>query len=124
MFPSNRTDYQKPLKASGFFFFGNYSPIGQTIFILNFTQLKHLIMETWNVSPEGLIKTFTFKDFEAAMQFMQAAVPIINQLDHHPTWTNTYARIDVLLITHDAGNQITDKDWALASALDALYQNL
>ena len=38
--------------------------------------------------------------------------------DHHPEWTNVYSRVDVVLTTHDAGG-VTDKDLALAAAMDA-----
>jgi 4a-hydroxytetrahydrobiopterin dehydratase len=57
------------------------------------------------------------------MQFMQNAAPFISETDHHPTWSNTYNRVEVKLTTHDAGNKITDKDRKLADYLDKLYQS-
>lgn len=57
------------------------------------------------------------------MLYMQQAALKITALDHHPTWTNTYNRIHILLQTHDAGNQVTQKDLALAKVLDEIYQN-
>jgi 4a-hydroxytetrahydrobiopterin dehydratase len=46
---------------------------------------------------------------------------VIGELDHHPEWTNVYNRVAVSLCTHDAGNVVTQKDYALAEALDAVF---
>jgi len=78
-------------------------------------------MSTWKEENNTLIKTFEFSSFEDAMQFMQNATPFISETDHHPTWTNTYNRMEVKLTTHDAGNKITEKDRKLAAYLDKLH---
>jgi len=80
-------------------------------------------MSDWINNSSQLEKTFTFANFESAMLFMQKAAVKIAELDHHPTWSNIYNRIHVLLSTHDAGNKVTDKDWTLAHVLDSLYLN-
>jgi 4a-hydroxytetrahydrobiopterin dehydratase len=80
-------------------------------------------MTNWTNKENSLEKTYRFDTFESAMDFMQQAALIISEADHHPTWTNTYNQIHVSLSTHDAGNKVTDKDWTLAHALDALYQS-
>jgi 4a-hydroxytetrahydrobiopterin dehydratase len=80
-------------------------------------------MNNWIKTACHLEKTFTFDSFESAMLFMQKAAEKIAELDHHPTWTNTFNRIHIILSTHDAGNQVTEKDWALARVLDSLYLN-
>ena len=38
---------------------------------------------------------------------------------HHPDWSNSYNKVSVALSTHSAGG-VTDKDVALARAIDAL----
>ncbi|WP_395783722.1 4a-hydroxytetrahydrobiopterin dehydratase [Aquirufa sp.] len=78
-------------------------------------------MNNWLPRENCLEKTYTFANFEAAMLFMQQAAIKISELDHHPTWTNTYNRIHVLLQTHDAGNSVTEKDRELAQILDTLF---
>jgi 4a-hydroxytetrahydrobiopterin dehydratase len=78
-------------------------------------------MSTWKEENNSLIKTFEFSSFEDAMQFIQNATPFISETDHHPTWSNTYNRIEVKLTTHDAGNKITEKDRKLAAYLDKLH---
>ena len=79
-------------------------------------------MSTWKEENQVLVKTFTFASFEEAMQFMQNAVPFISETDHHPTWSNTYNRVEVKLTTHDAGNKVTEKDRKLAAHLDELFK--
>ena len=43
------------------------------------------------------------------------------KMDHHPTWTNTYNKLEIWLNTHSAGNTVTDKDRALAGAIDEMH---
>ena len=40
------------------------------------------------------------------------------KMDHHPDWSNVWNKVDVALWSHDAGG-ITDRDFALAKAMDA-----
>jgi 4a-hydroxytetrahydrobiopterin dehydratase len=73
----------------------------------------------WAYDGDALIKTFTFADFAAAIDFMATARPRIDELNHHPEWTNVYNRVDVRLNSHDVGG-VTDRDFALAQLLDEL----
>lgn len=41
-------------------------------------------------------------------------------MNHHPFWTNVYNKVSIELSTHDAGDVVTDKDRALARAIDKL----
>jgi len=77
-------------------------------------------MQSWVLSNNKLSKTFEFKSFEEAIDFMVRASKVISELDHHPEWTNVYNRVMVSLFTHDAGNVVTQKDYDLASALDGV----
>jgi 4a-hydroxytetrahydrobiopterin dehydratase len=75
--------------------------------------------EGWERQGDSIEKTFEFADFDAAIQFMTGAVAPINELDHHPTWTNTYNKVTVKLSSHDVGD-VTDRDIRLAAILDQL----
>lgn len=46
------------------------------------------------------------------------------RLNHHPDWRNVYNRVEVCLITHEAGNRITELDRRLAQAMDELYERM
>ena len=81
-------------------------------------------MTTWINNNKEMQKTYSFPDFETAMQFMQRAAPLITALDHHPEWTNIYNKVKVTLTTHDAGHIVTDKDQELANLLDGVYAQM
>ena len=74
----------------------------------------------WKEENNSLCATFTFKDFNEAFGFMSRVALIAEKMDHHPTWTNTWNKVEIRLSTHDAGNIITEKDRKLAAAIDSL----
>ncbi len=74
----------------------------------------------WVEENNQLQKTYIFKNFSEAMAWMVKASYIIDKMDHHPQWTNTYNKVEVKLSTHSAGNMVTDKDKQLAQMLDTL----
>jgi 4a-hydroxytetrahydrobiopterin dehydratase len=74
----------------------------------------------WNETDNKLYKSFTFKDFSEAFSFMTRVALIAEKMDHHPTWTNTYNKVEIWLNTHDAGDIVTGKDKKLADAIDQL----
>lgn len=42
-------------------------------------------------------------------------------LVHHPNWSNVYNSVSITLNTHDAGDQVTEKDIELAKAIEKIY---
>jgi 4a-hydroxytetrahydrobiopterin dehydratase len=74
----------------------------------------------WTAAPDrdAIIKTFRFKDFNAAFGFMTRIALAAEKLDHHPEWFNVYNRVDVLLATHDSDG-VTELDVELAKMMDA-----
>jgi 4a-hydroxytetrahydrobiopterin dehydratase len=74
----------------------------------------------WKEENKALTKTFTFTDFTHAFGFMTKVAIVAEKMNHHPTWTNTWNTVSFQLSTHDTGNTITEKDYALAKAIDAL----
>lgn len=70
--------------------------------------------------PEGLVAEFTFADFSQAWAFMSRVALLAEVHNHHPNWSNVYNRVRIVLNTHEAGNTVTDKDRALAKAIEAL----
>jgi 4a-hydroxytetrahydrobiopterin dehydratase len=74
----------------------------------------------WSAAParDAIVKTFRFKDFNAAFGFMTRIALAAEKLDHHPEWFNVYDRVDVLLTTHDADG-VTTLDLKLAKVMDA-----
>ena len=75
----------------------------------------------WSVQDGGLYRRFQFRDFIEAFSFMTKVAFWAEKLAHHPTWTNTYHQVEIWLITHDFGHQTTEKDQALAEAINKEY---
>ena len=78
---------------------------------------------SWNEQDGRLQKAFDFPDFSAAFAFMVRVAMIAERMGHHPTWTNTYNKVEIRLSTHDAGDVVTDKDRRMAKAIDALLED-
>ncbi|MBL8682732.1 MAG: 4a-hydroxytetrahydrobiopterin dehydratase [Myxococcales bacterium] len=77
----------------------------------------------WSGDERSLRATYEFRDFRGAMRFYAACVEPIEALGHHPTWTNTYGRVDVVTTTHDLGNRVSTLDVALARLFDELVRS-
>ena len=73
----------------------------------------------WSQEGEALVKSFEFADFTAAIDFLVRAAGPIDEMDHHPEWTNVYNRVDIRLSSHDVGG-VTDRDVQLARVLERL----
>jgi 4a-hydroxytetrahydrobiopterin dehydratase len=73
----------------------------------------------WSLRAGKLHKVFLFRDFAEAFGFMAAVAVAAERLNHHPDWTNVYRRVEVNLVTHDAGG-VTELDFALAARMDEL----
>ncbi len=76
-------------------------------------------LPAWRAQPDGLVREFRFEGFSAAWGFMSRVALLAEKLDHHPTWSNVYNRVQITLTTHDAGG-LTQLDVSLAQAIDAL----
>ncbi|MEJ6670196.1 MAG: 4a-hydroxytetrahydrobiopterin dehydratase [Candidatus Azotimanducaceae bacterium] len=74
----------------------------------------------WREVSGKLQVRLRFVDFKMAFDFMKSVADIAEAQGHHPEWRNVYNVVEITLTTHDAGNQLTDKDYALAQAISAL----
>jgi len=74
---------------------------------------------TYDVARDGIARSFRFGDFSTAFAFMTRVALAAEKADHHPEWSNVWNKVDVLLSTHSEGG-VTEKDIALARAIDAI----
>jgi len=81
------------------------------------TRLRAL--PAWRIEGGELTRTFTFKDFRAALAFVNQAGDLAEEAGHHPDIDIRYNKVRLGLVTHDAGG-LTAKDFELASAFDKL----
>jgi 4a-hydroxytetrahydrobiopterin dehydratase len=73
----------------------------------------------WSIDSGELRKTFSFKDFREALAFVNRVGEAAESAGHHPDIDIRYSRVQLSLVTHDAGG-LTAKDFDLASGINSL----
>lgn len=76
-------------------------------------------LSQWKREGEIISRTFEFKDFPAAMNFVSAVADLAEQAQHHPDIDVRWNKVTLTLTTHDAGG-LTERDFALARQCDAV----
>ena len=71
--------------------------------------------------PSGarITKQLKFKDFVAAMAFLDKLAVIAEAEGHHPDFCVHYNKVDITLWTHSVGG-LSENDFILASKIDGL----
>lgn len=67
-------------------------------------------------------KEFKFKDFSAAMEFVNKVANIANQENHHPAILISYNKVKITNSTHAIGG-LSENDFILAAKIDKLINN-
>ena len=83
------------------------------------TALRGLNGWVYDEGSDAISHVFKFKSFSEAFGFMTRVALAADKAGHHPDWSNAYDTVTIVLSTHDAGG-LTDKDIALAKAIDAI----
>ena len=73
----------------------------------------------WNKKDATISRTYKFKDFLAAMEFVNRVAAIAEQANHHPDIDIRWNKVTLALTTHSAG-ALTEKDFGLAQKCDRL----
>ena len=73
----------------------------------------------WTLDGEAIRKQYTFKDFPAAIAFVNRLAPEAERADHHPDILINYKRVTLTYSTHSEGG-LTDKDFDGAAVADRL----
>jgi 4a-hydroxytetrahydrobiopterin dehydratase len=76
-------------------------------------------LPAWKVEAGELARTFLFKDFRAAVRFVNAVADLAEEAGHHPDIDIRYNQVRLGLATHDADG-LTAKDFDLAARIDKL----
>ncbi len=80
-------------------------------------QIKSL--PEWTLEGKELRRTFQFKNFVEAIDFVNRLVEPAETAGHHPDLAISYNKVTVSLTTHDAGG-LTQKDFDLAKTISQL----
>ena len=76
-------------------------------------------MSAWEERDGKWHREFTFANFSEAWAFMSRVALLAEKSDHHPDWSNSWNKVVIDLVSHDAGG-ITDRDRQLAEKIDGL----
>ena len=87
--------------------------------IIDRSAIKPLLDAGWEIldGRDAIVKTFKFKSFRHAWAWMSHVALWAEKIDHHPEWSNTYNRVEVLLITHSCDG-LSDLDIKLAQEME------
>lgn len=73
----------------------------------------------WKRVGNEIGKSFEFRNFPAALDFVAGVGERAEAAGHHPDIDIRYSRVDLRLTTHDAGG-LTERDFRLAGAIQEL----
>lgn len=78
----------------------------------------------WKNEDNSLKRTFEFKDFKGAIDFVNKVAALAEEHDHHPDILIEYDEVTLTLTTHHAGSIVTEKDKEMAKEIDKLIVGL
>ena len=74
----------------------------------------------WREEDESLIRDYEFKDFAAAMAFVNQVADAAEEANHHPDiLIHGWNKVRLTLTTHSEG-RLTENDPAMAERIDAI----
>lgn len=76
-------------------------------------------LDGWSRAGNEIRKSWNFKDFARAMEFVNAVATHAEKLNHHPDFNIRWNKVDLTLSTHSAGG-LTSLDVLLAEAIDKI----
>ena len=90
---------------------------------LTASQIKKALrgVAQWEKRRSAIQRTFQFKDFPAAIKFVNAVARLAEKAWHHPDIDIRWNKVTLVLTTHDQGG-LTRKDFELAARLDRLVE--
>jgi 4a-hydroxytetrahydrobiopterin dehydratase len=77
------------------------------------------LLNNWSFVNNAIEKNYSFENFAEALLFINKVGAKAEKMNHHPELFNVYNKVKLRLTTHDA-NGVTQKDFDLAAAVDAI----
>jgi len=99
-----------------------YGKMNEKRTLMNDEELAAAVAQLpgWKIEAGKLRKTFVRKNFPAAVAFIQSLVPVCEEMDHHPEIFTVYNKVNLALVSFDAGNRVTATDIELARRIETL----
>ena len=73
----------------------------------------------WKRNGLAIERTFEFKDFKAAMAFVNEIADAVEAANHHPDIDIRYNKVKTSLVSHDSGG-VTDRDVKMAGGINQI----
>jgi 4a-hydroxytetrahydrobiopterin dehydratase len=81
-----------------------------------------LFESDWS-GKDKIVKEFSFKDFNEALDFVNKVAELSEEMNHHPEINWNYNKVKITLVTHDEG-RVTQKDTDLSKRIDDIKKPL
>ncbi len=76
-------------------------------------------LQGWSFQDGKIHREYAFDDFSHAFGFLSRVALLAEKRNHHPDIQNSYSRVVLDLVSHDAGG-VTEADLEMAEAIQAL----
>lgn len=85
-------------------------------------QIEQFLVDypSWQLDGTMLVASFEFDGFLEAIEFVTDLAQVAEELQHHPDILIQYSTVTISTTTHDADDQITDRDISLIKAVEEL----
>ena len=80
-------------------------------------------LPSWEIKNTRVTREFKFKDFIAAMEFVNKVAEIAEKEGHHPDISIHYNKVRIELWTH-AINGLSENDFIMAAKIGSITQTL
>jgi 4a-hydroxytetrahydrobiopterin dehydratase len=89
--------------------------------VLNQSEIDVFLKDNpnWKVESGKLVRDWAFENFVKAMEFVNRVAEIAESAGHHPDIDIRYNRVQLGLVSHDAGG-ITNRDAKMAARLNSM----
>ena len=94
--------------------------------VLSENEINQRLSSLKGWTREGMVisKTYAMETYMTGLAFASAVGTVCEALGHHPDMTIGWRKVTVSFTTHDAGNALTENDFAAAQAVERLgYPN-
>lgn len=81
------------------------------------------VPQGWTQTDHALTCTLVRADFVEALALVLEIGKLAEAANHHPDLDIRYNTVHLSLSTHSAGNEVTDKDFALAQKINDLTED-
>jgi len=85
--------------------------------------MPHVSPKGWIQTDNSLTRTIQRASFVEALALVVEIGRLAEAANHHPDIDIRYRTVHLALSTHSAGNQLTDKDFALAQQINELSED-